>query len=110
MKLRVNWAPEKLLTFEQLLDQPGWYFNAVSGDIFYYDGDVPQATRDNAGAIQRAYDRGVHATEVPPNIWLFITDDLDLDEGDVRGMLRDRFQVRMEDIGRLVTRGGWRRS
>ncbi|HEY9722851.1 MAG TPA: hypothetical protein V6D47_12630 [Oscillatoriaceae cyanobacterium] len=111
MKLRVNWAPEKLLTLEQLLEQPGWYFNAVSGDIFFYDGEVPQATRDNAGAIQRAYEQGAQAVEVQPNIWLFISDDLDLTEGDVRALLRDAFQVRMEDQGRLVSRGGgWRKA
>ena len=103
-----NGSEASPLTLEQLLEQPGWYFNAVSGDIFRYDGDVPQATRDNAGAIQRAYERGAQAVEVQPNIWLFVSDDLDLREGDVRALLRDGFQVRMEDQGRLVARGGWR--
>jgi hypothetical protein len=41
---------------------------------------------------------------VESRIWLFLTDDLDLTEGDVRGLLRDGFNVRMADMGRLVSR------
>lgn len=107
MKFKVNWAPDKLQTFEQVLKRPGYYLNAISGDIFRYDGSVPEETTENAGRIQQAFDQGI--TEVSPNIWLFITEDLDLTEGDVRGMLRDLFQVRMEDQGRFVSTQIWRR-
>lgn len=106
MKFKVNWAPDKLRTFEQVLEQPGYYLNGISGDIFRYDRDVPDETLDNAGRIQQAFDQGV--TEVAPNIWLLITEDLDLTEGDVRGMLRDVFHVRMEEQGRFVSTQVWR--
>ena len=107
MKFKVNWAPDKLRTFEQVLERPGYYLNGISGDIFRYDGDVPDVTIQNAKRIQQAFDQGV--TEVDPNIWLLITEDLDLTEGDVRGMIRDVFHVRMEEQGRLVSTSVWRR-
>lgn len=109
-KLRVNWAPDKLLTFEEVLKQKGYFLNAVSGTI-YRHVDHPPETEANVGAIERAEDGGLQPNEVESRIWLMITDDLDLTEGDVRGMLRDIFHVRMEDQGRLVsTPGPWHRQ
>jgi hypothetical protein len=104
-ELKVNWMPEKLITFEELLKRPGYYLNAISGDIYRYD-EVPEATQASAGAIQRAYEQG--ETQVDPHIWLFITDDLDLSEGDVRGVLHDQFRLKKADQGRFLTRTVWR--
>ena len=101
MKLRVNWAPDQLLTFEEVLMAPGFYLNAISGDI-YRHADHPAATERYVGAIQEYADQG--KATVDTRIWLKITDDLDLTEGDVRGMLRDVFKVRMADQGRFVER------
>lgn len=102
MKLRVNWAPDKLLTFEEVLARDGYYFNALSGNIYRHEGH-PAATEENVGAIARAVEAGTAPVQIDPRHWLFITDDLDLTEGDVRGMLHDVFNVRMEDVGRLVS-------
>jgi hypothetical protein len=108
MKFKVNWAPDKLKTFEEVLARPGFYLNGISGDIFRFDCDVPPETTANVGRIQQAFDDGL--TEVDPNIWLMITDDLDLTEGDVRGMIHDVFNLRMEEQGRLVSTAAWRRA
>lgn len=102
MKLRVNWAPDKLLTFEEVLKRKGYYFNALSGAIYRHDGH-PAATEENVGAIERATEAGTAPVDFDPRHWLLITDDLDLTEGDVRGMLHDVFNVRQEDVGRLVS-------
>lgn len=107
-KLKVNWAPDKLLTFEEVLQKQGYFLNAISGDI-YRHVDHPPETEANASVIQEAEDEGLQPTEVESRIWLEITDDVDLTEGDVRGMLRDLFQVRMEDQGRFVGTQVWRR-
>ena len=44
-------------------------------------------------------------TEVPVRLQqvVLITDDLDLTEGDVRGMIHDVFHLRMQEQGRLVS-------
>lgn len=107
-KLRVNWAPARLMTFEEVLEKPGYYLNGISGDIYRHD-EVPQATVESVATIEKHSKEGGHDLEVDPYIWLFITSDLELTEGDVRSMLRDYFQVRMEDQGRFVSTGVWRR-
>jgi hypothetical protein len=104
-KLKVNWAPDKLLTFEEVLQKQGYFLNAISGDIYRHVGHPPK-TAENAAVIQEAEDEGLQPTEVESRIWLHITDDVDLTEGDVRGMLRDMFHVRMEEQGRLVSHPG----
>ena len=101
MELRVNWAPERLLTFEEVLARPGYYFNAMSGDLYRHE-QHPAATERNAPAIAKAHAEG--RAHVEPAIWLFVTDDLDLNEGEVRALLRDAFNVRMEAPGRLASR------
>lgn len=106
MKLRVNWAPDQLMTFEEVLVEPGYYLNCVSGDIYRHEGH-PEATERFVGALQQAAEEGRNTVET--RIWLKITDALDLTEGDVRGLLRDTFNVRMEQQGRLVSRTVWRR-
>lgn len=102
-KLKVNWAPAELLTFEEVLAKPGWYLNGISGDIYRHE-EHPATTERDAWVIQRAQDANIQPQEVESRIWLAITDDLDLTEGDVRGLLRDRFNVRMADQGRLISR------
>ena len=102
-KLKVNWAPDKLMTLDEVLEQPGYYLNAISGDLFRYDGNAPEATRRDAEAISRAMEEGTAPTLVSDRIWLLITDDLDLTEGDVRGMIHDVFHLRMQEQGRLVS-------
>jgi hypothetical protein len=102
-KLRVNWAPDKLLTLDEVLGRPGYYFNAISGDIFRHEGHS-ETTERTAPEVERAEEAGIQPQEVESRIWLFLTDDLDLTEGDVRGLLRDGFNVRMADMGRLVSR------
>ena len=101
-KLKVNWAPDKLLTFEEVIQKQGYFLNAISGDIYRHVSHPPE-TEANVGVIQEAEDEGLQPTEVESRIWLEITDDVDLTEGDVRGMLRDLFHVRMEEQGRLVS-------
>jgi hypothetical protein len=101
-KLKVNWAPDRLLNFEEVIQKQGYFLNAMSGVIYRHVGHPPQ-TEANVGAIERAAEAGLQPTLVDSRIWLFITDDVDLTEGDVRGMLRDLFHVRMEDQGRLVS-------
>lgn len=108
MKLKVNWAPDKLLTFEEVLQKRGYFLNAISGAIYRHTEHPPQ-TEVNVAAIRMAEAQGLQPTEVASRIWLMITDDVDLTEGDVRGMLRDVFHVRMEDQGRLVGTQVWRR-
>ncbi|MFP5502107.1 MAG: hypothetical protein ACLGIN_06430 [Candidatus Sericytochromatia bacterium] len=102
-KLKVNWAPDKLQTLDEVLEQPGYYLNAISGDLFRYDGNASEATRRDAEAITRAMAEGTAPTLVSDRIWLLITDDLDLTEGDVRGMIHDVFHLRMQEQGRLVS-------
>ena len=104
-KLKVNWAPDKLLTFEEVLERQGYFLNAVSGDIYRHVNHPPE-TEANAGVIAEAEDEGLQPTEVQSRIWLEITDDVDLTEGDVRGMLRDTFHVRMEEQGRFRSTPG----
>lgn len=107
-KLRVNWAPDKLLTFEEVLQKRGYFLNAISGAI-YRHVDHPPETEANVVAIRQAQEAGVQPTEVESRIWLEITDNVDLTEADVRAMLRDVFQVRMESQGRFVGTQVWRR-
>lgn len=101
-KFKVNWAPDKLMTFEEVLQKKGYFLNAISGDI-YRHVDHPPETEANVAAIERAELEGSQPVTVESRIWLMITDDVDLTEGDVRGMLRDVFHVRMVDQGRLVS-------
>lgn len=105
-KLRVNWAPQELLTLDEVASKPGYYLNAISGDIYRNEG-APEATVENAEAVEITEAEAIPEGEVNSRIWLAITDDLDLTEGDVRGMLRDVFNLRMEDQGRFVSRTVW---
>lgn len=105
-KLRVNWAPEKLLTLDEVVAKPGYYLNAISGDI-YRNEEPSEETVENAPVVEIAEAAHTAASDVDARIWLPITDDLDLSEGDVRGMVRDVFNLRMEEQGRFVLRTPW---
>ena len=104
-KLKVNWAPDKLLTFEEVLQRQGYFLNAISGDIYRHVSHPPK-TAENVAKIREAEAEGLQPTQVQSRIWLEITNDVDLTEGDVRGMLRDLFHVRMEEQGRFVSHPG----
>ena len=104
--LRVSWAPDVLKTFAEVLLEPGYYFNAVSGDLYRHEHH-PEATERYVGAIQQAADEGRASVET--RIWLKVTDDVSLTDATVRAMLRDGFGVRTKAPGRPVSRTGRRR-
>lgn len=103
-KLRVNWAPQRLLAFEEVVRKPGYYFNTVSGDLYRHE-EASEATLRDVPLIERAERLGLQPQAVASRIWLAITDDLDLTESEVRALLRDGFHVRMVDQGRLIGHG-----
>lgn len=100
-RFKVNWAPDKLVTLEEAAKRPGYYLNAINGDILRFDADPPSDPEDLA-AIRRTF-AGEDCKDTDP-IFLLVTDDLDLGEGDVRGMLHDSFELKKADQGRFLTR------
>lgn len=95
-RVQVRWVTEAdYHSFREIADQPGYYLDVLTGDIFRHDGSLPAGSR-------RVLARHPEVAALQRKPFLLITPDLAASIAEVKRLAATRFGVDADQLGKMV--------